>query len=186
MSRKNKLRHLIIAVLGLFLFIGVPKPLIPVNAQTINPEIVAEQVYQQIRELPRENQYLSQETGQVATDNTLISRLVRYHQYVKNRPTNFRFDWQLTLADYLDANETIKEERYPGATTLQTNPLQGDRQIISSLNRRQRSELVDLLVSIYGSQIKEKPTTNQPTTPQPHPSPTTPIIPQPGDAELLK
>ncbi|MGK7935424.1 MAG: hypothetical protein AB4206_06420 [Xenococcaceae cyanobacterium] len=157
-------------------------------AQDLRPEAVAEEVYKIIPSLPRENQYLSQETGEVDLDNTLMSRLVRYHEYVKNRPLNYRLDWKLTLADYLGVNEPIRDFRYPGSTTLQLNPLEGDRAIITSLSRRQRNELVDTLVSIYNGEQPNSSTSNSPTSEEQPPSNNSnpiPNLPQPGDAELL-
>jgi hypothetical protein len=120
-----------------------------VLAQTLNPEEVASVVYQKLPNLPLENQYLDRETQATATNHTLISRLIRYHQYIKSRPTKYRIDWQLTLADYFGINETIQKDRYPGSSTLTVNPLEGDRQIITKLTRQQRLDLIDILVEIY-------------------------------------
>jgi hypothetical protein len=165
----------------------------PATAQTqvlLNPEAVASKVYAQIGELPKENQYINKERQQADPNNTLVSRIVRYHQYVKNRPTDFRLDWQLTLADYFGLNEDIKEINYPGGSTLTINPLESDRQIISKLNRQQRNQLVDLLVSIYNpnsaSTTTPNPTTQTPTQSAPvNTKPALPL-PKPGDADLLK
>ncbi len=156
-------------------------------AQALRPETVAAEVYQNIPSLPQENQYLSQETGEVDTDNTLISRLIRYHQYVKNRPLNYRLDWKLTLADYLGVNEPIRDFRYPGSSTLQINPLESDRAVIDRLSRSQRNELVDILVSIYNGQQPNNPTTNdsQENPLDSEESKPLPKLPQPGDADLL-
>jgi hypothetical protein len=160
-------------------------------AQTLAPEAVAAQVYQQLADLPKENQYINLERQQADPNNTLVSRLVRYHQYVKNRPLDFRLDWKLTIADYLGVNEDIKDINYPGASTLSTNPLQGDRQIITKLSRQQRDRLVNLLVSINNPETATSP---QPRS-QPEQTPTKPTptqsqpsfkLPQPGDADLLK
>ncbi len=161
----------------------------PAAAQILRPESVAAQVYQRLPDLSQENQYINRETEEVDPDNTLVSRLVRYHQYVKSRFTRFRLDWKLTLADYLGANEPIKESRYPGSSILQTNPMKGDIKAIGSLTRRQRNELVDVLVSIYNPEA-ENPSESNPspqTTPEPSaPTPrSTPSLPKPGDAELL-
>ncbi len=123
----------------------------PIYAQTLNPDEVANVVYQQLPNIPQENQYFERESETVAKNNTLVSRLVRYHQYIKSRPTNFRIDWQLTLADYLGVNETMQEKRYPGSSTLTVNPFEGDRQVISKLTRQQRLELIDVLVGIYNN-----------------------------------
>ncbi|MGK7876634.1 MAG: hypothetical protein AB4426_26070 [Xenococcaceae cyanobacterium] len=161
----------------------------PATAQTLRPELVAAQVYQRFPDLPQENQYIKRETGEVAPDNTLVSRLIRYHQYVKNRPIRFRLDWKLTLADYLGVNEPLRESRYPGKSTLQTNPMESDRKAISSLNRRQRNELVDLLVSIYNPKVEDSSVPNPSPQTTPETSDSTPkprlSLPQPGGAELL-
>ena len=158
-----------------------------VYAQSLRPEMVAEQVYQLIPELPQENQYLSLETKEVATKNTLVSRFIRYHQYVKNRPVKFRLDWKFTIADYLKANEQISYDRYPGAKTLTTHPLESDRAVIDNLSRSQRNQLIDTLVSIYNPDTSSTPnTTTEPTKPSPNNSNTAPRLPKPGDADLLR
>lgn len=159
----------------------------PVIAQSLRPEDVAVIVYQRLPYLPKENQYIRLETGTVAEDHTLVSRFVRYHQDVEKRPTRFRLDWKLTLADYLGVNEPMKPERYPGSTTLTTNPMESDRQAIQKLNRRQRAELVDVLMSLYRPQQAQ----TQPTAPKPSPgssssgTPKKPTLTKPGDAQLL-
>jgi hypothetical protein len=160
-------------------------------AQTLAPEAVAAQVYQQLADLPKENQYINLERQQADPNNTLVSRLVRYHQYVKNRPLDFRLDWKLTIADYLGVNEDIKDINYPGASTLSTNPLEGDRQIITKLSRQQRDRLVNLLVGINNPETATSP---QPRSqPEQTPGKATPrqsqptfTLPKPGDADLLK
>ena len=161
----------------------------PAAAQILRPESVAAQVYQRLPDLSQENQYINRETEEVDLDNTLVSRLVRYHQYVKSRLTRFRLDWKLTLADYLDANEPIRESRYPGNSTLQTNPMKSDIKAIRSLTRRQRNELVDVLVSIYnpGAENASESNSSPQTTPEPSaPTPRNrPSLPKPGDAQLL-
>jgi hypothetical protein len=160
-------------------------------AQTIPPESVAVKVYQQIPDLPKENQFINKERQQADPDNTLISRLVRYHLYVKNRPLNFRLDWKLTIADYFNLNEDIKAINYPGSSTLTTNPLESDRQIVTKLNRQQRDRLVDTLVNIYNPQAETSSSTpsqpNQNSATQ-KPTQTKPALPlpKPGDAQLLK
>jgi hypothetical protein len=158
-------------------------------ARTMTPEEVANTIYQQIPNLPREDGYLDRESQTAAKQNTLISRLVRYHQNVKSRPTGFRLDWQLTFADYFGINETIQENRYPGSSTLTVNPLEGDRQAIRKLTRQQRRQSIELLVSIYNNleQKNSTPTSGTEQTPpdsinnQPER-----ILPRSGDANLLK
>ena len=156
--------------------------------QLQRPTEIWPQVYQQLPDLPLENNYVSEDTGEADTDNTLVGRLVRYHFYVKGRPPNFRFDWKLTLADYLGANELMQESVYPGYESLRENPMEGDRQAIKNLTREQRNALIDVLVEIFGGKIAEEATSTPPTsTPTPQPStPRLPPLPQPGDADLLR
>lgn len=156
-----------------------------VFAQTIAPEKVAEEVYQQIPDFPSENNYTSVSNGQRSIENTLISRMVRYHQYIKVRPTNYRLDWKLTLADYLRKNEIIDEQRYPGNGTLTQNPLEFDRAIIEKLTMRQREELVDVLVSIYNPTTEKEKEAKPSTSPTADTPPTGIILPQPRGADLL-
>lgn len=157
-----------------------------VVAQTLTPEKVAEEVYRQIPDLSLENHYTSVRNGHRSIENTLVSRLIRYHQYVKARSTNYRLDWKLTLADYLRKNEIIDEQRYPGNSTLTQNPLEFDRAIIEKLTMRQREELVNVLVSIYNPTTETEKETKPSTSPTPDKPPSTGIIlPQPGGADLL-
>ncbi|MUL35071.1 hypothetical protein BWI75_01505 [Gloeocapsopsis sp. AAB1 = 1H9] len=153
----------------------------PAIAQSVRISDAWQQVYQQLPDLPLENQYVSRQTGKIDPENTLVRRLISYHTYVKGRPPNYRLDWKLTLADYLGANEWIREESYPGSDTLRQNPFIGDRTAIERLNRDQRNALVQALVNVF-SGVSANPAT--PTTP----SPDTPqgLPPQPGDAQLLK
>ncbi|MGV2826622.1 hypothetical protein [Myxosarcina sp. GI1(2024)] len=158
---------------------------LPTNVSSIRPDAAAEIAYQRLAEFPLENQYLSQETGKVAQQNTLIERLIRYHQYVKDRPVNYRLDWKLTLADYLGVNELIPEARYPGSTTLTQNPYRGDRAVIESLSRQQRNQLVETLLSIYNPESEEI-NTNSAAQPQPtSENNNNTQFPQRGNADLL-
>ncbi len=161
----------------------------PVSAQLPRrPEQAASAVYQAISGLPLENQYISVKTGEIASDHTLLSRLIRYHQYIKSRPLIYRLDWQLTFADYLQVNETMFAVRYPGNQTLNINPLDNDRKAIANLTRSQRNQIIDTLLAIYNPN-SESSTPSQPSvTPKPPTSKNRdniPQLPQPGDAELL-
>ncbi|MEP6490799.1 hypothetical protein NDI43_25240 [Microcoleus vaginatus GB2-A3] len=142
-------------------------------------------VYEKLPDLPIENNYISQETGKVDPTNTLVGRLIRYHVFVKGRPPNYRFDWKLSLADYLGATpDYLVESVYPGKDVLRSNPMEQDRAAIQRLNRAQRDALVQALVDVFTensgggrTQAGEKPQgrSNSPEIPQP----------QPGDAKLL-
>ncbi|SKB13943.1 conserved exported hypothetical protein [Planktothrix sp. PCC 11201] len=145
---------------------------------------VWKKVYEQLPNLPQENQYLSKETGKVAEDNTLISRLIRYHIYVKARPTQYRFDWKLTLADYLGVNEPMLVLSYPGQEVLKENPLIGDQKAIQQLNRVERDALVNTLAGLFNP----NPASIDPIPSAPTPKPPTPSgnSPESGGAQGLK
>ena len=114
----------------------------PANAQLNSSRNISQKVYDKIPDFPRENQYRSRDTGKVATDNTLVSRMIRYHYYQKGRAPNYRFDWKLTLADYLGANEVMYNSYYPGQDGLRKNPLAGVRKAIKKLSRKERNILM--------------------------------------------
>ncbi len=118
-------------------------------AQNVGTGNTWQQVYEQVPDLPKENQYISKETGKIAENNTLVSRLIQYHVYLKGRAPNYRLDWKLTLADYLNANEVMYDSSYPGHDTLKKNPFEGDRTAIRRLTRKQRNALVQALVNAY-------------------------------------
>ncbi|MGB3535129.1 MAG: hypothetical protein WBA13_16650 [Microcoleaceae cyanobacterium] len=157
------------------------------------PEI-GSQVYQQFPDLPKENRYISQETGEIAESDTLVGRFIRYHLYIKGRSPLSRFDWKLTVADYLGANEVMFESQYPSSTTLNENPMVSDRSAMNNLTRSQRNNLVNAIVKLFNPNLPDD-SSSQPATNSPNPqlpdssSPrTTPLPPQPqpGDADLLK
>ena len=166
-------------------FIPLTPSLPPAIAQSARSQDVWQQVYKQIPDLPLENQYINRTTQKVDPNNTLVSRLIRYHQYVKGRPTNYRLDWKMTLGDYLEVNEPIIDSGYPGSNTLRKNPLEGDRAIINRLTRKQRDTLIQALVNVF------TPTARQPVSaPIPRPQPPSTVTPdrpiQPSGAQLLK
>jgi hypothetical protein len=189
--------YLFCAVLGLCLALGSGQLHLgelgewgqPASAQFLRPEVVAPQVYERLPDFPLENDYVNRETGEVAEDNTLASRLIRYHLYNRSRPPYYRLDWKLTLADYLGANLDLVPAQYPGHSSLQENPMKRDRAIINSLTREERNELVTVLASIFNPnavRFDEQPPTPTPQ-PQPIPSPSPRVpISQPGSADLLK
>ncbi len=166
-----------------------------VFAQSLSPETVADKFYQKFPDFPKENNYLDVDTGEEVENNTLVTRIVRYHQYIKARPTRFRLDWKLTLADYLGKNEIIIEDRYPGYSSLQKNPFKKDQEVIKNLTQSERQKLVDVLVSIYSPSSESL--TNPEKSPQSTSSETEDkteeitddasdfILPQQGGAELL-
>jgi hypothetical protein len=156
---------------------------------------VWQQVYEQLPDLPKENDYVSQRTGEVVSSSTLVGRLIRYHRYVKQRPVQYRLDWKLTIADYLQANETMFATNYPGNSTFENNPLESDREAIASLSREQRNALVNTLVTLFYPKYEElvrqqaqreaaSAANSEASEPQETPSPSP--LPQRGNADLLK
>lgn len=117
------------------------------------------QVYQQVPDLPLENQYVNRESGKVDPNNTLVTRLIRYHSYVAGRAPNYRLDWKLTLADYLGLNNIMDAAEYPGADTLRQNPFERDRAVIQRLNRKQRDALIQALVGVFSPAAAATPST---------------------------
>jgi hypothetical protein len=108
-----------------------------------------QQVYKDNPDFPLENQYVNRETGKVDPNNTLVSRLVRYHYFIKGRPVKYRLDWKYTIADFLGVNDLMSESNYPGAENLRKNPFESDRAIIQKLNRKQRDALIQSLVNVF-------------------------------------
>ncbi|MCU0546825.1 MAG: hypothetical protein MUE44_32455 [Oscillatoriaceae cyanobacterium Prado104] len=143
-------------------------------------------VYEKLPDLPMENNYISKETGKADPNNTLVSRLIRYHVFVKGRPPNFRFDWKLSLADYLGATpDYLVESVYPGGDVLRENPMERDRAIIQSLNRVQRDALVQALVDVFTGNTGSARTPAAREQPEGRSNSPSITQPQPGDAQLL-
>ena len=185
--RARPFNHSLTNYLGKSKIVAGSEYIFKMAQRQIRPTDVWPFVYQTIPDLPLENHYVSQETGEIDTENTLVSRLIRYHLYVKGRPPNYRFDWKLTLADYLGINDYLQSSVYPGNDSLKENPMDGDREAIKTLARSQREALVNRLVDIFGGDpnppsIPEIELRNNPG----RSTPKVPIIPQPGDADLLK
>ncbi|XGV99023.1 MAG: hypothetical protein ACAF41_08810 [Leptolyngbya sp. BL-A-14] len=180
---------LMMAVLTIFLPSVLERS--PALAQRVRPEGVWQTVYERVPDLPKENQYVSKETGKVEADNTLVGRFIRYHLYVVGRSPLYRFDWKLTLADYLGlgANGAFDETSYPSRTTLKTNPAEGDRAAINRLTRSQREALVQSLVDAFAPQAastsQEFPAASPKPSLKPVPSSTAPSSGG-GGASLLK
>lgn len=158
----------------------------PANAQLLRVQEVAQRFYRQLPDFPKENQYVSKRTNRVDPDNTLIWRLVQYHTYVKGRSPVYRFDWKITLADYLGLHDPILESTYPGRDRLKTNPLEGDRAVINRLNQAQRNALVQVLVDVHTG--RDRTLLQSPASPVPTLDlKTSPTIesPEPGARFLL-
>ncbi|MEO1591367.1 MAG: hypothetical protein AAFU71_08765 [Cyanobacteria bacterium J06632_22] len=119
----------------------------------IEPVEIATQVYTQHPDLPLENGYFNAD-GTPATDSTLVSRLIRYHLFVKDRPANFRLDWKLTLADYLGAFQPMDAQFYPQQDDLQAagGLMASDQTAVANMSRDQRNRLAQSLFEIFTGQ----------------------------------
>lgn len=163
-------------------------------AQPFRPADAWPEVYERLPDLPREDHYISRSASEPNPSENLVSRMIRYHVYVKSRPIQYRLDWKLTIADYLGAHQWITADLYPGASSLRSNPLDGDTAVISSMSRAQRDQLVQALVDVFNNSssnsAESTPAAPQPS-PESNPQPPAqlpsqpPAQPQPGDAQLL-
>ncbi|MEG4231004.1 hypothetical protein QUA40_02640 [Microcoleus sp. Pol11C3] len=161
-----------------------------VAQQSVPPQVRVQDawkfVYEKLPDFPIENNYISKETGKVDPTNTLIGRLIRYHVFVKGRPPNYRFDWKLTLADYLGATpDYLVESVYPGKDVLRSNPMEQDRAAIQRLKRAQRDALVQALVDVFTETSGGGGTPSAGEKPQGRSNFPEIPPPQPGDAKLL-
>ena len=120
----------------------------PTPIRRVDPAALSARVYEQMPALPLENQYVSSSTGRVAQDNTLASRIIRYHLYSQKRPTNFRFDWKLTMADYLGAFERMSADNYADYG-LRENPMEADIAVVRGLSREERDRLTNTLYEVF-------------------------------------
>ncbi len=161
------------------------------TAQRTSPKTIAAQVYKQYPELPLENQYIRQRTGKVADKSTLVSRFIEYHTLTKGRSPKLRLDWKWTFADYLGLNEYLVEEKYPGQAYLKSNPMERDRTVIQSFNRKQRAELIQALVDLYAGRqaASSSPQSSPPSATGPVSQPARPRLqplPSSQGADLLR
>jgi|GEM_PF-845399 len=155
----------------------------PGLAQSINPKLAADEVYRQVPDLPQENQYSRKKGDKPATNNTLVSRFIQYHTLVKGRSPQYRFDWKITLADYLGMHENIREETYPGHAFLKTNPMKGDRKLIQQLTRQQRLALTQTLSDLYASQAQQQEAATPEETSVPQDPPANNNVPESKPSE---
>ncbi|MEM9948708.1 MAG: hypothetical protein AAF810_21965 [Cyanobacteria bacterium P01_D01_bin.36] len=164
------LRQLGFLFTALFLLCIILLPLFPQPAvaqpepiRRVSPSVLSARVYEQLPNFPLENQYISSETGNIDTNNTLASRFIRYHIYIQNRPTNFRLDWKLTLADYLGAFERISPNRYADYG-LRENPLSADIAAIESLSPSQRNTFINTLYETFTTPISTNDDASEPSS----------------------
>ena len=141
MSRRY-FRFLTLAIVLVFTMISVTT----VTAQVVRTGDIAQKIYVELPNVPLENQYFNRKINKIDPNNTLISRMIRYHAYVKGRPVAVRLDWKLTIADYLGANDIMDLATYPGQDILSVNPMDSDRAAINTLSRQVRDRLIERLI----------------------------------------
>jgi len=186
---------------GLLALLGTGRGVTPARSQPsppppaaaaqlfVNPRQVAEALYPELPDFPKENNYIRRDNGRPAPESTLLERFIVYHTTVKGRSPLYRFDWLISLADYLGVNDFLRPETYPGRSYLTSNPMEQDVAAIRQLNRQQRQALVNTLTAFYARQAglpttpPQRPQTNAPA-PE-NPEVVVPPIPQPGGANLL-
>ncbi len=163
-------------------------------AQFPDPERFAPLVYEKLPNFPLENQYRFREKKGIDTDNTLVKRLIQYHQLNRGRSPEFRLDWKLTLADYLGVNDFVEEASYPGRRFVKPNPYESDVKIIQELSRVERDQLIQALVDVFtpeqtATQPSKPPSQQLQTSPEQLPfiptKPSPPAKPSGSAADLL-
>ena len=107
-------------------------------------------IYELMPELPLEDNYVSI-NGEVMSGSNWLKRLLLYHIQTQGRLPDSRFDWRMTFADFLGANEPIYANQYPGAASFATNPLNRDRELFRALTRQERNRLLEALEAVYGN-----------------------------------
>jgi len=162
----------------------------PAQAQLSRVEGAVQEVYRLLPDLPLRDDYPTRVDSRGF--RTLMHRFMVYHIQIMGRSPFNRFDWQLTLADYLDANEVMLVQTYPGIQVFTSNPFNGDRQVIQSLSRSQRQGLLRALLIGFGANpdpdqrfVRQTIPVSVPQRSEPIPTPHPLLIP-PGRADLLR
>lgn len=86
---------------------------------------IAHQLYRQYPDIPQAPQ----------ANTTLLSRFIEYHLDTQARPAQYHFDWELSMADYLD----VAYGKYPTAPAI-ASPT--DKLAMQALSRQQRHDLI--------------------------------------------
>lgn len=92
---------------------------------------IANQLYDQYPDIPRAT----------AANTTLLSRFINYHLDAQARPAQYHLDWELSMADYLDASYSSKVKQ-PVVNSH-------DKHAMQSLSRQQRQDLVQSLEQYF-------------------------------------
>ncbi|MBX2866254.1 MAG: hypothetical protein KTR27_22105 [Leptolyngbyaceae cyanobacterium MAG.088] len=100
----------------------------PLIAAQTKPAIeIANQLYIQYPDIPRAT----------VANTSLLSRFIDYHLDTQIRPAQYHLDWELSMADYLDASYNTKVKHLDVSRT--------DKQAMQTLTIQQRHDIVRTL-----------------------------------------
>ena len=114
---------------GSILQIG--EPLMAATSDSVSEIALADRLYTQYPDIPRAEQ----------VDSTLLSRFIDYHLDTQARPAQYHLDWELSIADYLDAAYSKQAQQTVITAT--------DKQAMQALSRQQRHDLVRSLETMF-------------------------------------
>ena len=105
---------------------------------------IADQLYTQYPDIPR---------AEDQSSNTLLSRFIDYHIEAKARPTQYHLDWELSMADYLDASYDHKQSSVGASGSSRVSGPVGvssvDKQAMQTLSPQQRNQLISSLEQLF-------------------------------------
>ncbi|MBT9312268.1 hypothetical protein [Leptothoe kymatousa] len=102
-----------------------------IAAPSMHSIAIANQLYTRYPDIPRAQK----------ANTTLLSRFIDYHLDTKARPGQYHLDWELSMADYLDA-------AYGDGTQAQ-GMAETDKRAMQALERDQRNQLVSKLEATF-------------------------------------
>ncbi|NEZ56324.1 hypothetical protein D0962_00170 [Leptolyngbyaceae cyanobacterium CCMR0082] len=140
----KQLKFLFLATLATLMVLAgsilqVGEPLMAAQTPQTNCQVVAcattklaDQLYGKYPDIPRAT----------AENTTLLSRFIDYHLDTQARPAQYHLDWELSMADYLDAPYHRGGSKVSVVTSA-------DKQAMQTLSRQQRHELVRSLEQLF-------------------------------------
>lgn len=126
---------------GSILQVGEPLMAAPSGHANYQVIAIANQLYTQYPDIPRAERTQAEQTPVNQTNTTFLSRFIHYHLDAKARPAQYHLDWELSMADYLDAPYSDHIE--------QTAMLKTDKMAMHTLTRQQRHDLVRTLEQLF-------------------------------------
>ncbi len=108
---------------------------------------------QRIRDIPEKAEQIAELVPNLPAQEERekwLQRILLYHVRTKGRLANSRFDWRLTFADFLGANNPMYADQYPPGDT-EENPLNSDRELFQAMSRQERNEFLAAILEVYGN-----------------------------------